>query len=90
MTSKAKADVDESIEEIEELRSELVEMENELKEEIAEIEERWSEIANQIEETTITAYKKDIREDIFGLAWVPYWRITIDSEPQELPAFTVD
>ncbi len=87
MTSKAKADVAESMEEIEELRAELAEMANELKGEMAEIEERWAEVADQISETTINAYKKDIREDIFGLAWVPYWRVTIDAREHELPAY---
>jgi hypothetical protein len=87
MTSKAKADVEESMEEIEELREELSEMASELKEEIVEIEERWAEAASQIEETTLTAYKKDIREDLFGLAWVPYWWVTIDSIEKELPAY---
>jgi hypothetical protein len=87
MTSKAKADVEESMEEIEELREELSEMASELKEEIVEIEERWAEAASQIEETSLTAYKKDIREDLFGLAWVPYWWVTIDSIEKELPAY---
>ena len=87
MTSKAKADVEESIEEIDELRAELVDMENELKKEIEEIEERWAEVATQIDETTLTAYKKDIREDLFGLAWIPFWRVEIDSNEQELPGF---
>jgi predicted nuclease with TOPRIM domain len=90
MTSKAKADVAESMDEIEELRAELKEMVDELKDEMAEIEERWSEVANQIVESTVTAYKKDIREDLFGLAWVPYWRVKIDSKEQELPAYQVN
>jgi hypothetical protein len=89
MTSKAKADVAESMDEIEALRAELNEMAAELKDEIAEIEERWSEVASQIVESTITAYKKDIREDLFGLAWVPYWRVKIASQEQELPAYQV-
>jgi hypothetical protein len=88
MTSKAKADVAESMEEIEELRTELIEMTDELKTEMAEIEERWSEIANQIVESTLTAYKKDIREDLFGLAWTPYWRVKIDAQEHMLPGYT--
>jgi hypothetical protein len=87
MTSKAKADVAESMDEIEELRVELNEMADELKEEITEIEERWSEVASQVVEATIAAYKKDIREDLFGLAWVPYWRVKINSQEQEIPAY---
>jgi hypothetical protein len=92
MTSKAKADVEESMEEIEALRMDLAEMETELKEEIADIEARWaeSEVEQQIRETTLTAYKKDIREDLFGLAWIPYWLVVVGSQEQELPAYSPD
>jgi hypothetical protein len=87
MTSKAKADVEESMEEIGDLREELLEMEAELKEEIEEVEERWAEAANQIDDLTLQAYKKDIRQDLFGLAWVPYWRVKIGSQDHELEAY---
>jgi hypothetical protein len=87
MTSKAKADVEESLEEIQDLREELLEMEAELKEEIEEVEARWAEVANQIDDLTLQAYKKDIREDLFGLAWVPYWRVKIGSQEHELEAY---
>ncbi len=90
MTTKAKADVEESMDEIEELRKELVEMEGELKDEIAEIEERWADAADQIDEMTLTAYKKDIREDLFGLAWVPFWQVEIDSKEHRLPGYQLD
>jgi len=65
-------------------------MEGDLKGEIAEIEARWAQVASQIEETTITAYKKDIREDLLGLAWVPYWYVKIDSQEQELPGYKAE
>ena len=87
MTSKAKANVEESLEEIDDLRADLLEMERELKEEIEEIEARWADVASQIDESTLTAYKKDIREDLFGLAWIPFWRVEIDSKEQELPGY---
>jgi hypothetical protein len=87
MTSKAKADVEASMDDIEALRAELVEMEQELKEEIEEIEERWANVATQIEESTLSAYKKDIREDLFGLAWMPFWRIESDAQERDLPGY---
>jgi hypothetical protein len=92
MTSRAKADVEESMEEIENLRTQLAEVEAELREEIADIEARWSEseVEKQMSKTTLTAYKKDIREDLFGLAWIPYWRVKVGSQEQDLPAYSPD
>jgi hypothetical protein len=92
MTSKAKADVEESIEEIEKLRTQLTGVEAELREEIADIDARWSEseIEKQMSKTTLTAYKKDIREDLFGIAWIPYWRVKVGSQEQDLPAYSPD
>ncbi len=75
MTTKAKADVEESLEEIEALKQELAEIEDELADELEEIEERWQEAANEIGETVITPYKKDIHLELFGVAWYPHWRL---------------
>jgi hypothetical protein len=87
MTGKAKADVEESQQVIEDLRKELVEIEAELKAEVEQIHDRWAAIASEVEETVITPYKKDIRVEYFGIAWKPYWRIRADDESFELPAY---
>ncbi|MFN2274041.1 MAG: helicase HerA domain-containing protein, partial [Anaerolineales bacterium] len=72
MTSKAKADVEESHAVIEDLQKELAEMEAELRTEIEQIHARWAEVAEQVEETVVTPYKKDIRMELFGVAWKPF------------------
>jgi hypothetical protein len=75
MTEKAKADVEESLEMIEEFKQELAELENELVDELEEIEERWAEAASNIEETVIRPFKKNIQLELFGIAWFPHWRL---------------
>jgi DNA repair exonuclease SbcCD ATPase subunit len=87
MTSKAKADVEESHAVIEDLQKELAEMEAELRTEIEEIHARWAEVAEQVEETVVTPYKKDIRMELFGVAWKPFWRIQAGDESFEVPAY---
>ena len=87
MTSRAKADVEESHQVIADLQKELGEMEAELRAEIEEIKARWAEVAGEVEEAVITPYKKDIRVELFGVAWKPFWQIQAGQEHFELPAF---
>jgi hypothetical protein len=87
MTSKAKADVEESLDEIERFKAELAEIEDELADELDEIRERWNDATEEIEETTITPKKKDIRLAMFAVAWFPYWQLQEGEETFELPGF---
>jgi hypothetical protein len=89
MTARAKADVEESRDAIEAFQEELAELERELMDELEEIDERWSEIAAEVEETTITPYKKNIQLEMFGVAWFPFWSMREGDEQFELPGFAV-
>ena len=87
MTGKAKADVEESIEAIEEFEADLKELEEEMGETLEEIEERWEELAGEITEIPVTPYKKDIDVDLFGVAWFPYHMMEAAGQMVELPGF---
>jgi hypothetical protein len=87
MTSKAKADVEESQEVIGEFMQELDDLRAELAQEINEIDDRWDQVALEIEETVIAPFKKNIRVDLFGVAWTPYWRVNVGDKNLEFPGF---
>jgi hypothetical protein len=87
MTGKAKADVEESIEAIEEFEVDLKELEGEMGETLEGIEERWEELAGEITEIPVTPYKKDIDADLFGVAWFPYHMMESAGQMIELPGF---
>jgi len=36
----------------------------------------------------VTPYKKDIAIDIFGIAWCPYYVVTVDGLRREFAAFS--
>ncbi len=84
MTKRAEADIEESEEEIETFKRDLVEIEEELVQELEEIKERWGDAAAEIEETVITPYKKDIHLELFGVAWMPHWRLEVGGEALEV------
>ncbi len=87
MTSTARADVQESLDVIEEYQEDLREIAVELQDELDEIQARWDDIAAEIDEKVITPYKKDIHIDLFGIGWAPYWRIVLDGDEREFRAF---
>jgi hypothetical protein len=70
------------------LKQELVELEDELRGEIEEIEDRWDEISGKIDKTVINPYKKNIRVELFGIAWTPFWRVQIGKEIQDVPGYS--
>lgn len=88
MTSKAKADVKESLDVIEEFKQELAELEAELSEELDELDDRWGDAAAAIEEITITPYKKNILVEHYGVAWYPFWQLEEGGKTIEVPGFT--
>ena len=87
MTERARADVEESEEAIEDFKEQIVELEKELKLAIEDIQAKWAEIADDMDEMTVHPYKKDILVDLFGVAWFPYHLVEAGGRTLELPGF---
>jgi hypothetical protein len=87
LTEKAKAEVEESVDAIEQHKQQIVELEKRREATIAEINNRWGNVVNEISEVTITPKKTDVFVKLFGVAWMPYYFIKSDSDTFELPAF---
>lgn len=90
MTSKAKADIEESLDEIEVMEDELTDLAEQIEANMAEINDRWGEIAVDISELNITPLKKDVIIDLFGVAWMPYHQVEVDGKTIELPGYASD
>jgi hypothetical protein len=87
MTSKAKADVEESQEAIEEYKKLLAEIDQELAQAQEEVERKWSEIVDDMKEIKVSPLKKDVLVDLFGVAWFPYHVVQVGDEVIELPGY---
>ncbi|MBN2045903.1 MAG: DUF87 domain-containing protein [Anaerolineales bacterium] len=87
MTSQAKADVDESLEVIEELEKELTALTEELNLAIEELEKNWEDQDENISVIAVTPYKKDIHVGLFGIAWQPYHLLVVGDAVVEIPGF---
>ena len=87
MTAKAKADVEESQEVIEDLEKQIAAIEEQLAADREEINQRWGDILKDITEIQVTALKKDVLLDFFGVAWMPFHVVKIGDTVEELPGF---
>lgn len=90
MTSKAKADVEESEEAIEEMQQEIANLDDQEKEALAAVNEKWEDIIDDIEEESISPLKKDVMAELFGVAWMPYFVVDVNGRSVELPAFNAE
>ena len=87
MTTKAKADVEESEDTIVALEKELANLTQEIETEVDEIEEKWKLDNIEIEEIKVPPFKKDILIDLFGVAWMPYYVVDSGDRKIELKAY---
>jgi len=87
LTAQAKADIEESVDTIEELEADLAELAEEIEDVIEEVENKWADIASEIDEISVTPFKKDILIDVFGVAWVPYHVVEVEGKVTQIPGF---
>ncbi len=88
MTTKAKADVEESLDMIDQYKKEIEDLEKDRLEELREVEKKWQEILEGVTEIPVTPYKKDILVELFGVGWFPYYSYQDQGKLIELAAFT--
>jgi len=84
LAEKAKMDVQESREEIEDLEAGLSELREELEEEIRRITPRWPDILKALRPHTLHPRRSDIEVITVGLAWVPSWAFSYSDGGQSL------
>jgi hypothetical protein len=88
MTTKAKADVEESLDMIDQYKKEIEDLEKERLEELRDVESKWQEVLEEVTEISVTPYKKDIMVELFGVGWFPYYLYQDQGKQIELAAFS--
>jgi hypothetical protein len=78
LTSQSRADVEESEEVIKQLEQQIEELRQEWSEALDELAQEAKEKSRQIEEVQIKPRKSDIDLTVFGVAWVPYWHVSLE------------
>jgi hypothetical protein len=88
LTSQARQDVEREKVELEELVKQLEELEAQHTRDVTAMQQRAADQASEVVEVPVTPYKKDIFVDLFGIAWCPYYTVTVNGQQRELPAFS--
>jgi hypothetical protein len=87
LTQQAKADVDESVDVIADLKKQMAALQQERALALEAANQRWGKVANQVTEITVAPLKKDLSIDLFGVAWLPFHLAEVGDEPVELPGY---
>jgi hypothetical protein len=88
MASQAKSDVEESVNAIKDYQEQIAVIEEQKAAAVQAVNEKWGDVANQIIEIPVSAQKKDILLDFFGVAWMPYHLVKLEDQIVELPGFS--
>ncbi|MCW4033641.1 MAG: type IV secretion system DNA-binding domain-containing protein [Candidatus Bathyarchaeota archaeon] len=92
MTSKAKMKVEETKEEISELKEDMVNIEIELKEATEEITHKWMEFSDDIIKEKLKPRRTDVDLQLVALAWLPFWNMDYKdrkiTKSIEVPAYS--
>ncbi len=75
MTAKAKADINESIEQIATYEKELEQLNDELSTEIAAITGAWDAAHEQLEVKEFKPRRADVQMELIAVAWRPSWHV---------------
>jgi hypothetical protein len=87
MTAKAKADIEESEDAIEDFQKDIAELEQEAEEALTEIKEKWEAIAQETDIIPVTPTKSSINLSLFGVAWLPQHMVQVDDDVTLLAGF---
>jgi hypothetical protein len=87
MTSQAKTNVDKSELEIKNIQQDIEQLKAEHESELKEIDRKWADALDEVVEEPISAFKKDIYLEKFGLMWLPYYAFPKGEDWVTVPAF---
>jgi len=89
LTEQAKADIEESEKTIDDLEDRIDEVGADLKRDLDDLTARWAALIDRVQQEEIRPRRTDVRVNLFGLAWLPGWEITVPGQPipYHLPAY---
>lgn len=87
LAEQARKEVEESLEALAQYRAELEALEAARQKALNEVSLRWGEVVNDITEIPLAPRKSDISLQAFGVGWIPYYRVELEGQVLELPAF---
>jgi hypothetical protein len=87
MAQQARDDLKQKELELRQLTEQWHNAEEDFKEQLSGLEEKWTRIAHDIREESLSPYKKDVINEVFGIAWMPCYVLEQNGQPRLVPAW---
>ncbi len=87
LAQKAVSDLQQERQDLEALQSQLAELQKARQAALQLVQDRWAQLVNTHTEIPLNPARQDVYQDLFGIAWLPYYLIRVDSQLQEIPAY---
>ncbi len=75
LTEQARVDLEQLEADVTRTKGEIEAAQKEQEAALQAVRDKWSDMAMAVQEIAVRPRKTDIRVDLFGLAWVPQWRL---------------
>lgn len=85
LTAKAKHNIKETTQDIEDVKEDISQLESELKMAIGDITKRWDSVLEGVTDLEVRPRRADVDVRRMAIAWTPYWKV--DGEREEIAAF---
>jgi hypothetical protein len=86
MASKAKDDLELAQQTLKSLQAELKQLEDARDAATTDLQDRLAQSVNEAVEVPLAPTKSNIFVELFGVAWLPYYRVKVGAQEQEVPA----
>jgi hypothetical protein len=90
MSRQAKADIEESKESIDDLQDQMEDLKKEMDRELQNLTTQWAERIDELQEEEVRPRRTDVQINLFALAWIPDWEISVGDQEFSTPAFQVE
>ena len=87
MTEQTKAEMDNAANMVTEFKQQLAQLQQTRQQALDAAAAKWGNAVNNTSEIPILPKKTDVYINLFGVAWMPYYQVTVAGQTIEIPAF---
>jgi hypothetical protein len=87
LAQQASTDLEQERKELEAIQAQLAGIEKDKAAAAQQLQERWEQVVNTVTEIPLEPAKQDIYQELFGVAWLPYYLIKVGGDTKEIPAY---
>jgi hypothetical protein len=87
MSEQAQLDLEATRVKLDTLKEQLTDLEAQRAADSQSVSEKWFQAVQATRTLVVTPKKADVRTELFGIGWIPYWILKVEADTLQLPAF---